>query len=253
MAAQHRPPDRYVIVDLGGPPIEVVHRHPDTDVEVVPLPSDPSTLPLAAARNRGATSGDAAVTVFLDVDCIAPPSVIGSYRSAIVEQPGAIHCGPVGYLPSGATPVAGFEQLRRVAEFHDGRPHPDAACRRAMNYDLFWSLSFAVTGPVWSALGGFDEGYVGYGAEDTDLAMTARRRHIPLWFHSHPTVFHLHHGGGDIPRHQLPSICCNAERFYAKWGSWPMTGWLRRFEQEGSIVWRPLAGTVEPVASGPPT
>jgi GT2 family glycosyltransferase len=251
MAAQHRPPDRFVIVDLGGPPIEVVHRHPDTDVEIVTLPSDPDALPLAAARNLGAATGDAAVIVFLDVDCVAPPSAIASYRSAIVEHPDAIHCGPVGYLPAGVTPEVGFEQLRRAATFHDGRPHPDGRCERSANYDMFWSLSFAVTRAVWAALDGFDEGFVGYGAEDTDLAMTARHRRIPLWFHSHPTVFHLHHGDGGLPRHHVRSICRNAERFYAKWGTWPMTGWLRRFEQEGSIVWRPLAGTVEPVASEP--
>jgi N-acetylglucosaminyl-diphospho-decaprenol L-rhamnosyltransferase len=252
MAAQYHPPDRYVIVDLGGPPVDVVHRHSDTEVAIVPLPSDPACLPLAAARNLGAAVGDAAVTVFLDVDCVAPPSAIGSYRSAIVEAPDAIHCGPVGYLPTGARPELGFEELRRVATFHDGRPHPEGACGRSAYYDLFWSLSFAVTRPVWSALGGFDERYRGYGAEDTDLAMTARRRGIPLWFHAHPVVFHLHHGDAGPPHDRLDSICRNAERFYAKWGSWPMTGWLRRFEQEGSIVWRPLAGTVEPVATLPP-
>jgi GT2 family glycosyltransferase len=108
-----------------------------------------------------------------------------------------------------------------------------------------------VTRSTWATLGGFDEAYTGYGGEDTDLAMTARRRGVPLWFHRHPTVFHLHHGDGGLPRGHVHSICRNAERFYAKWGCWPMTGWLRRFEQEGSIVWRPHAGTVEPVALPP--
>ena len=249
MAEQHQPPDRYVIVDLGGPPPDVLHRHPDTDIEIVSMPSDPASLPLAAARNLGASVGDAAVTVFLDVDCVAPPSAIGSYRSAIVEAPDAIHCGPVGYLPAGATPRHGFDELRRVATFHDGRPHPAGSCGRSPNYDLFWSLSFALTRPTWDTVGGFDERYCGYGAEDTDLAMTARRKGVPLWFHRHPTVFHLHHGVGGPPLDQLHSICRNAERFYAKWGAWPMTGWLRRFERDGVIVWRPLAGTVEPTTA----
>ncbi|MEZ5258243.1 MAG: galactosyltransferase-related protein [Ilumatobacteraceae bacterium] len=106
--------------------------------------------------------------------------------------------------------------------------------------------------PVWAALGGFDERYVGYGAEDTDLAMTARDHGVSLWFHRHPTVFHLHHGAGGPPRDQLANICRNAERFFAKWGVWPMTGWLRQFEREGAISWHPLAGTVEPNTSGSP-
>ncbi|MEZ5258242.1 MAG: glycosyltransferase family A protein [Ilumatobacteraceae bacterium] len=111
LAMQQRPADRYVIVDLGGPPIDVDSRHPHTDIEIVGLPSDPGALPLGAARNVEAARGDAEITVFLDVDCVAPVSVLGSYEAAVAEAPTAVHCGPVGYLPAGATPAHGFDGL----------------------------------------------------------------------------------------------------------------------------------------------
>ena len=43
---------------------------------------------------------------------------------------------------------------------------------------LFWSLNFAVRRTVWDELGGFDEGFGGYGGEYTDLAFTARQTQL---------------------------------------------------------------------------
>lgn len=40
---------------------------------------------------------------------------------------------------------------------------------------LFWSLSFAVTAREFTVIGGFDEDYLGYGAEDTDVGQRLAR------------------------------------------------------------------------------
>ena len=50
--------------------------------------------------------------------------------------------------------------------------HPGQSCEA--DYELLWSLSFALTATAWRRIGGFYDRYRGYGAEDTDFALTAR-------------------------------------------------------------------------------
>ncbi|MFI2346614.1 glycosyltransferase family 2 protein [Streptomyces sp. NPDC019443] len=78
------------------------------------------------------------------------------------------------------------------------RPHP--ACPDpvpgqelvADNPDLFWSLSFAVTGRTWERIGGFCEERIGYGGEDTDFVRLATRAGAHVrWLGAAP-AYHRH-------------------------------------------------------------
>ena len=60
-------------------------------------------------------------------------------------------------------------------------------------HHLFWSLAFGVTAATWDDLGGFDTGYSGYGAEDTDFAMRARRHGVEMAWFAGGTAFHQWH------------------------------------------------------------
>ena len=63
-------------------------------------------LPLAAARNAGAAAAlerGAELLVFLDVDCLPDPGLVGHYARAAVEHPESLLCGPVAYLPQTAS------------------------------------------------------------------------------------------------------------------------------------------------------
>lgn len=250
LAAQTRPADHYVIVDMGGEPIDVP-VHPDTDLRVVPLPVD-GDLPLSHARNLGAASAAADTIVFLDVDCVITVDGLAQYEAHVAGVPAGVHCGPVGYLPRGVdatTIVHGPATLSDHAVFHDGRPDPHRESTITTRHELFWSLSFAVSARQWRELGGFDEGYVGYGGEDTDLAMRIRDARCPLWFHPDPLAFHQYHETSSPPIQHLASICRNAERFFARWRWWPMTGWLREFERLGLVEWSPVAGSIRPTGT----
>ena len=61
------------------------------------------------------------------------------------------------------------------------------------DHERFWSLSFGVRRPTWELLGGFDDGFVGYGAEDTDLGLRAAELGIPLAWFGGGTAFHQWH------------------------------------------------------------
>lgn len=197
-------------------------------------------LPLAAARNFGADvaiSAGAELLVFLDVDCIPAPELLDRYVTAAhrVRHP-ALLCGPVTYLPP--PPPRGYDikDLPRVVSPHPARPAPDdGAVVEETNYDLFWSLSFAVTTETWLRVGGFCTDYAGYGGEDTDYAMKARSVHTAMYWVGGAHAFHQYHPVSDPPLEHVDDILANAETFFRRWGWWPMQGWLDAFAEKGLI------------------
>lgn len=102
-------------------------------------------------------------------------------------------------------------------------------------YELFWSLSFAATRETWDRLGGFDEGYEGYGGEDTDFAFRAREAGIALVWVGGAHAYHQHHPTSNPPVQHLDDILRNGRRFAERWGEWPMQGWLSAFADLGLV------------------
>ena len=93
--------------------------------------------------------------------------------------------GPVGRLPplpaSRTEPTPAELARSRAAARRGGRPVPRAGeVAVEPRVERFWSLAFAVTPATHERIGGFDEGYAGYGAEDTDYAFRARAAGVGL-------------------------------------------------------------------------
>ena len=238
LARQSRPADRYVVVAMGDPDIRAVAREQHPEALVVDLSASPRDLPLAEARNVGAEAAieaGAEVLVFLDVDCIPEPTLVERYAAVLAARAGpgpVVACGEVRYLPPVAHPAdyraAG---LAERAEPHPARPAPgrDAVLEGA-DVRLFWSLSFAVTTEDGQALGGFDEAYSGYGAEDTDFGQRLAAAHGDLLWVGGAAAYHQHHPTEVPPVRHLHSIVRNANLFRSRWGWFPMEGWLAELE-----------------------
>lgn len=236
LAATARHPSVHrIIVWVGGdepPPI-------DAD-EVLRVPPGRSGLRLAAGRKAGAAaavSQGCGVIVFLDADCVPGPDLLERYHRAARTHPDAVLCGPVTYLPEdfGATDPAA---LAAATSPHPARPHPSPGELRAAppdEYPLFWSLSFATTAELWLDLPGFDERYEGYGGEDTDFAFMLREGSVPLIWVGGAHAYHQHHPTQSPPWQHLDDILRNGALFAARWGEWPMTGWLQAFEAAGAV------------------
>lgn len=237
--------------------LEAMHRWmPDAAHHTVLIGAEPFAVPgsqvidrtgpgpvnLARARN---VAGDAAVAagaelvVFLDADCMPGEDLCSGYARAAEQLPEAVLAGPVTYLAADDRPY----DLDRLAEWtrpHGARPNPpEDELQRATEeeYELFWSLSFAVTAGTWRALrqrfGGFCEDYLGYGGEDTDFGMNLRACGVPLVWVGGAHAYHQWHPVSTPPVEHLDAILVNAHTFYRRWAFWPMHGWLRTFEDMG--------------------
>lgn len=211
--------------------VERVRRALPTST-VVAAPSDN----LAAARNCGARQAikrGARRLIFLDADCVASNQLISSYQQALQRKPHAVVAGPVTYMKPG--------ELRTTnPQPHPARPNPQVGeLVKADNYDLFWSLSFALEAATWERIvdsfGGFDEGYQGYGGEDTDFASNLQKHNIELWWVGGAHAFHQWHPVSSPPWEHVEDIVTNATYFHNKWGRWPMEGWLREFAEAGAV------------------
>jgi GT2 family glycosyltransferase len=231
------PADVYVVVAMGDAGISAVAQEQHPDALIVDLPIVGTDLPLARARNAGAEAAvrvGADVLVFLDVDCIPSPTTVQRYAEVLGSRaaPGpVVACGDVHYLPPVSHPAdyrgAG---LAERAEPHPARPSPAPdAVLPSGDVRLFWSLSFAVTARDWLDIGGFDEAYSGYGAEDTDFGQRLAAANGELLWVGGATAYHQHHSTQTPPVAHLHSIVHNANLFRDRWGWFPMEGWLAEF------------------------
>lgn len=230
------PPAECVVVEMGAnPPPLGDHGFP---IRRIALPSE--GLPLARARNVGRRAAASPHLIFLDVDCIPSADLVSGLASDLTEADGLICC-EVRYLPDGAVDDDWTEaHLRRRGHSHPVRSFPDRGLVHTDNPGLFWSLAFGVRATTFDRLGGFDETFDGYGAEDTDLAFRADAVGVPILFSARGHAFHQYHGAYDPPLQHFTDIVSNARHFHARHGLWPMDGWLDAFASMGLLApdWR---------------
>lgn len=235
------PADIRVVVALDDPEIADVLQSAGAGSSTIVLdgPRGDHGLAVGAGRNAGAAAARTAgaeLLVFLDVDCLPGPGTLAAYRrSARGSRRDDLLAGVVAYLPP---PPPGGYDLDRLADHpgHPGRPIPAPGAEiRGDDPRLFWSLSFAVRPEIWDRVGGFDEDFEGYGAEDTDFAFRADRVGVGLTWVGGAEAYHQWHPSGSPPVRHLDDILRNGELFARRWGFWPMEGWLRQFAEMGLV------------------
>ena len=229
-------PQEVVVVYMDDPRPEPVRC--TLPLRIVHLPSLPheSGLPLARARNAAAHTARSERLVFLDVDCIPAQSALSLLLEALAAHRGLVMAEPRYLrrpLPPGPTPAD--QRLADLSVPHHARADlpRNIPCDR---HEMFWSLGFAIHARDFEGLGGFNTGYGGYGAEDTDFALAARAQRLAVTFSS-AVIFHQHHGVCKPPLDHFADIVQNARIFRQRWGIWPMEGWLAAFQQLGLVNW----------------
>jgi len=224
-------PDELIIVRMDDAPAPL----PRSIFPIRTLERADDGLPLAAARNQAAAAAAHPLLLFLDVDCIPMRELPGVMAGHLAHRD-AVICAEVHYLPSGPFDRTRDEAgMMHLATPHPARRFPPQGLAPAPQPGLFWSLAFGIRAARFSALGGFDERFTGYGGEDTDFAFRASRAGGDILFAGGPGAFHQHHAVYDPPLQHFHDILRNASLFHELWGVWPMQGWLDRFAAQGLI------------------
>lgn len=221
----------------------IVDMASDTPVRAIEAPfaihvirHEGRALPLAAARNAAAQAAAGDQLLFLDVDCI-PMRGLVSEMAGHLGAHDALICGQAFYLgPQDARGEWDEAKLLAIAKSHPARTFPKVGVRPELNAGLFWSLIFGIGRNRFLDLGGFDEAFTGYGAEDTDFGFRARKTDLPLFFMGGAGAFHQYHDVCDPPLQHLHDIVRNANLFHDRWDFWPMEGWLKAFASGGYIM-----------------
>lgn len=237
---QIRRPDEVVVADMAD--ARPVLATASTAVRRIAIPTGDRGWPLAAARNRAAAATDADVLVFLDADCLPDPALIADYLVGLATAPDVLACGRVRYL------CEGWDEGRRLDEQSHhlpARPLVATATVDDDHPDLFWSLNFATRASTWASLGGFDEGYAGYGAEDTDFGRRAQAAGVPLLWLPGALAYHQWHPPTRLDPERAPELVANARRFHTRWGVWPMAGWLTELAADGLVEFDPAHDVLE--------
>lgn len=252
LARQSEPPLEVVVARMGGPTLDPVIATYGGKIQVVDVavPVD-GPLPLAAARNRGAEASRGDMIIFLDVDCIPGEHLVRACGAAVATG-GVVASAQVQYLVPGVPGRGSWTEagLRRAGHFHAIRPHVSATT--ALAPDLLWSLAVAIARADFFGLGGFDEGYVGYGGEDTDFGARSAEAGLSLVLAAGARAYHQHHATHDPPLQHVGDIVTNSRRFRDRWGRWPMEGWLAEMASMGIVEWSPGSSILELVRAPRP-
>jgi glycosyltransferase involved in cell wall biosynthesis len=160
---------------------------------------------VAMARNLGASLARAPILVFLDSGTLAGPDLIAGHLRRHREHrvvPGSAARGPavIGYTygyqlfqstPGLAEALAEMSPQQVYERYHTDRSFQDSRHDELVKagFDLgglklpwlfFWSMNISVNAEDYAAVGGFDERFRKWGAEDVELGYRLHRHGVPL-------------------------------------------------------------------------
>lgn len=130
LAASTTLPYSHIIVAMGDEMVKNIVAQERSSARVVEIDvpeGDP--LPLARARNIGAAKArchGAELLVFLDVDCIAAPTLLARYHETASEEnsTASLFCGPVTYLTQPLSSPITPDEMALLHNPHPARPAP---------------------------------------------------------------------------------------------------------------------------------
>ncbi len=166
---------------------------------------------IASARNRGATEASGEVFLFMDPDVFAHTGmVIAHLRN--YDDAAAMRTVQGRTIPDPDTITTPF--------MHTSNLVPDLTVRRRENLSPYHVVgrNFSITRTAFERIGGFDEGFTGYGLEDVELAFRFHEAGGRILYE--PEALGLHHHPMSIEAAVARQVQCGraAVLFWRKHG-----------------------------------
>lgn len=180
----------------------------------------------ATARNLGLALARAARVLFLDAGVLPGPGLLSAAATldsgtlAVFKTLG-LFAAPRTLPRSRATwagLLSSLETLCRQHEWRDLREAHFNGCgaAAAAPWLLAWTCALAAERSAVSAVGGFDASYVGWGAEDIDLAARLAHRGVLQRWVDTPMALHLPHSRSES---RAVEHAVNARKLHQKLGT----------------------------------
>ena len=214
----------------------------------------------AGTRNAGARLADAPVIAFTDSGALPGPGFAEAHLRAHAGS-GAAERVVLGWMhgyspwpsPIAATLADLLERLPltevarlctddpalREPRYADLRSIDFDLTRRAFPEELLWTANCSVRAADFWAVGGFDEGYRGWGMEDIDLGFRLARRGVE--FHFAPDAWIVESSHKHDMTH-LDQVSANMQRFLEKYDYCVPTLELFWFATQQAATWFGVIG-----------
>lgn len=181
-----------------------------------------SNLGFSCAVNIGARQTDAEFLALYNQDCVTPrenwaKKVVEMFRS---NENCAVQGAKLIYPGTNKIQHAGivFPKGTSGRHIYDGldADHPNVCVSR--QYEAVTGAVMAIRNSVFTALSGFDEGYV-LNCEDTDFCFRVKRDFgMEIWYNCEVVVYHYDHGVKKNTSGVEEKIRLSTNRFYDMWG-----------------------------------
>jgi glycosyltransferase involved in cell wall biosynthesis/acyl carrier protein len=156
----------------------------------------------AAARNVGVRQARGDVIVMIDADQVVPPSFLEEHLRFHAHDKNLVVIGPRAFLAEGEIDL---DALSR-GHFSDALlpvagPDPREQIWMALSHKVndmatvwhhMYTCNVSVRRQHVLAVGGFDEGFKGWGLEDSELGYRLRMRRLGFLYNPDAIVFHAH-------------------------------------------------------------
>jgi len=165
----------------------------------------------SAARNLGARAARGRILLFIDADIWAAPGMLAAHHRHY--PPDARRLGVQGRsLTHPDTRVTPFMKAREIT--------PDLTIRRRRHLSPVHIITrnFSTLRAEFEVIGGFDEGFTGYGWEDIELAMRLAARGVTFDYEPDALGYHHHVETLDGLRRKLRQAGEGAVYFWRKYG-----------------------------------
>lgn len=181
----HRP--QVIVVDFGSdkPVTEITRSYPW--VRMIRVMNDTRIFHKSRAINIGIKNTRTKFLCITDVDQVFQANFFYAVKSVLEKDNSSFVMCPTFFLkqlPKNITPLnirENYKKLLTLAKKSGVAPHGDGCCN-----GLLTSVALSI--------GGYDENYIGYGAEDSDFALRSIMfGNKKVWLHKLTTMVHLPH------------------------------------------------------------